>query len=412
MKSQNLFRIAASSAAMLGTVALIGCETAPEEPDTYVPTSRQGEEIEAVSAAEVTIRARGIGPDTSAARDDARRAAIYYALYSGTHPLLPDSDARSAFEEHEEEIFANATNYISDYSSPLSRHQDGDDQVVEKEVRVNTARLQEELVDRDVIDDPMEILAELGRPRIAVIPESEEDEDDARPAITMISEYLQERDFDVEVPRAGDEVDEIVSQAAALEGDVDPMYELALQAGSDVYITVSVDEESRDVGGSEVLSASVSATAYYTATGDQLGATTGHSPERDVSGHRAVIEEAANAVGNRVTRQIANSWADEVERGRPFKVVFSAAEADAGDISREMHRIFSDVCPESNRNAAGQTSFDYTLRCTEQNDAMDLLIDLETAYGGPGTIERNLDSGALLILSVGDIDDADDIVIQ
>ncbi|MBK1650746.1 DUF6175 family protein [Halorhodospira halochloris] len=401
-----------SSLIALSAAVVFGCESTPTEPETYVPTSRQGQEVEAISAAEVTIRARGIGQDMATARDDARRAAIWVVLHGGSHPLLIDRDARRAFEEHQEDIFRNATDFITDYSRPLSRHQDGDRQIVEKEVRVNEARLMEELVALGVITDPMEVLVELGRPRIAVIPQSADKEDKARPAITMISEYLQERGFDVEVPRASDEVDDIIRQAAALEGAADPMYELALQTGSDIYITVDVEESSRRIGGSEVLRAGVSAIAYYTATGDQLGATTGHSPERDVSGYRSVVEEAANAVGNRITRQIARSWINELERGRPFKVVVSAEEGQASAIGREIHRLMRAVCNESTRNAAGSSSFDYTLRCTEQNDAMDLLLDLEAGYAGPGVIERTLDSGSLLIITAGESGHGSDIVIE
>ncbi|SEP12798.1 DUF6175 family protein [Aquisalimonas asiatica] len=415
MIEPSLRRLFAPGAAAC-ILLLAGCGGAdkPAEPDTYVPQSTQARLIESVSASELTIRAEGVGESVALASDDARRTAVWYALYGGSHPILANEAARSAFERHEEEVFRSADAYISDTSQPMGSRQEGDDRILEKEVRVHVERLSEELVRLDVIDDRVDLMAEVGRPRIAVLPDNPDREDQARPAIAMISEYLQERGFDVEVPRADEQVNEMVEQAAALEGRTDPMYQLALESGSEIYITVGVDDSSRSMGDTEVLKSSVSTVAYYTATGDQIGATTGHSPERDVSGHGVLAEEAASEAGNRITRQIENSWMEEAERGRPFKVVVVASQdSDTRTVGREVHRMMRDVCPESSRNAAGSHSFDYTLRCTDQSDAMDLLLDLEAHYAGPGVLDRTLDSGALLILSVGEGNGGgDDIIIE
>ncbi len=402
-----------ATALMVSALGVVGCESTPEEPETLVPEAKQARFVESTSPSEVMIRATGIGADVAAAESDARRTAIWHVLHGGDDPLLSSAEARDAFKAHEEEVYGRARSFIAWEGDILSKGQEGDQRVVEKRVRVNVRQLSELLERRDVIAAQREILDQVGRPKIAVVPEKPEREDDVRPAITIISEYLQQRGFDVEVPRAGKEVDDVVRQAAALEGESDPMYELALQVGSDVYITVDVEASSRRVGGTKVQKASIASTAYYTATGDQLGASTGHSKEREVSSFSSLMESAASEAANRVLNQIEESWVQEMERGSPFKVVVSTSEAQSRDVSRQIHRLFNDVCSEASRNAAGATSFDYTLRCRDHDEAMDLLLDLEAGYAGPGRLERVLDSGALLILQAGKVEgDADDIQIR
>ncbi|MBK1729803.1 hypothetical protein CKO14_10495 [Halorhodospira halophila] len=377
-------------------MGLVGCASSP------LPESNQARLVESTSASEVMIRAQGIGSDVDAAEEDARLAAVWYALYGGDHPLLADAASRHAFAEHEEEIFADARSYIGWESDILGSRQEGGDRVVEKNVRVNIARLSDDLVARDVIEDSVDVMDRIGRPRIAVLPRDAEHADDTRPAIVRVSEYLQERGFDVEVPEADERVDEVIGQVAALEGHDDPMHQLALEVGSDVYITLDVDHSAREVGADTVRSAVVTAVAFYTATADQIGASSGHSPERDAGDYGVLAEEAASETANRVLNQIDNSWLDVVERGRPFKVVTTTDEGQAAEVGRELHRLFNDLCAEANRNAAGSASFDYTLRCHDQGDAVDLLYALQDGYEGPGELTRVLDSGGLLILEAGD----------
>lgn len=397
-------------AALAMTALLAACASTPDSrvKPTDPPQSRQGTLVESYSSAEVMIRSVGLGNSMAEARDDARKAAIWFALFGGTHAILASAEEREAFRNHEGEFWSNAISYISHEGDILSRRQEAGQDRIERAFRVNIANLKRDLVARNITTDTVELSDMIANPLISVI--AKDPEGDARHAANVFSEYLQDRGFEVVVLDANETIDEIIQQAAALEGNIDPMYMLALQTGSDIYISIDAEVAERHVAGNRVAQSTVGATAYYTATGAQLGASSGYSAERAIAGGGALTAEAANDAANKVLSQITRSWQREIQRGKAFKVVVNASP-EVGDISRNLHRLFNDICNRARRNAAGSTSFDYTLNCEGQNDAMDLLMLIEDNYQGPGQVFRVLDSGSFLIIRIGD-SDSDSITIE
>ncbi|WP_044412462.1 DUF6175 family protein [Thiomicrospira microaerophila] len=371
------------------------------------PTSRQATTVESYSANETLIRAIGLGHDTTEARLDARKAAIWHSLFGGTNALLSTADQRQAFAAVEAEFYANAMNYIALEGEIVSSQVEAGQQRIERIFRVNVARLKDDLVAKNILQDTRDLAANLANPTIAVIAKNPAGND--RHAAGVFSEYLQDRGFEVTVLAANERINDIVLKAAALSGNIDPSFLLALQTGSDIYITLDAEVAERTVARNRVAQATVNATAYYTATGTQLGASTGYSPERAISGSGALTAEAANDTADKVLGQIQRSWQREAQQGRSFKVVFSAAP-ELGDISREIHQLSNQVCEGARRNAAGSNSFDYTLTC-QGKDTMQLLIALQDNYSGPGQIFRVMDAGAFLVVKVGH-SQLDEILIQ
>lgn len=397
-------------ALLLLTALLSACASSPDSSvrPSDPPLSRQATLVESYSANEVLVRAVGLGNSMAEARDDARKAAVWFVLMGGTNALLSSSEQREAFRDHEGEFWANAMRYIAHEGDLLSRRQEGGQDRIERAFRINVANLKADLAARNIISDSVELAEAVANPLISVIAKDPEGND--RHAASVFSEYLQDRGFEVVVLDANERIDEIVQQAAALEGNIDPMYMLALQTGSDIYIAIDSEVAERRVAGNRVAQSTVNATAYYTATGSQLGASSGYSAERAIAGGAALTGEAANDAADKVIGQLTRSWQREIQRGKAFKVVVNASP-EVGDISRNIHQLFNQVCNRARRNAAGSTSFDYTLNCDGPRDAMDLLILLEDNYIGPGQVFRVLDSGSFLIIRIGD-SDTDSIVIE
>ncbi|WP_114418310.1 DUF6175 family protein [Marinospirillum perlucidum] len=395
---------------LLLALLLTACASAPESTvkPTDPPLSHQATLVESYSSTENLIRATGLGNNLAEARDDARKAAVWFALFGGSNALLNTDGQRQSFRNYEGEFWANAMRYINHESGLLSKRQEAGQSRIERSFRVDIAKLKEDLVARNILTSTQALAADLANPRITVI--AEDPQGDARHAANVFSEYLQDRNYEVQVMDASENINEIVQQAATLEGNLDPMYLLALQTGSDIYIRVDAEVAERQIAGNRVAQSTVNATAYYTATASQLGAANGYSEERAIAGGAALTAEAANDAANKVLGQINRSWQREAARGKAFKVVVSAGPS-VGDVSRNVHQMFNQVCNRVRRNAAGTTSFDYTVNCEGQADAFELLMDLQDNYQGPGRVFRVMDSGAFLVLRIGE-SESNSIIIE
>lgn len=398
---------------LAGLLALSGCSSSGSKKTPAAPAagdpplSRQAVLVESYSASEVLIRATGLGNSMSEARQDARKAALWFVLHGGNTPMLTDQTQRQAFARHEKHFYTRVMDYITHEGEILSRRVDGKQDRIERAFRINLDALRNDLITRNIISSAASLSAQISNPQISVI--TADQSTHSIQAATVFSEYLQRRGFQVVVTDASERINQVVQQATALSGTLDPTYLLALQTGSDIYISITAETASRTLAGNTLSQATVTATAYYTATGNQLGAATGYSTERVVSGSGAIMGEAANDAADKVLNQLTAAWLRESAQGRSYKVVASA-EPGIGDISRPIHQLFSQVCSQSRRNAAGSSSFDYILTC-ETRDVMDLLFKLEDHWRGPGQIFRVMDSGAFLVIRIG-FTDSDDIIIE
>lgn len=398
-------------ACLTGVLLLTGCASSgnkvptpePGEP----PLSRQVVLVESYSSAELLVRATGLGASTATATVDARKAALWFALLGGNQPLLSDQASQQAFQSHQQDFYSKVMQYITYESDVLSRRVDDEQTRIERNYRINMNQLRNDLISRGLISSTRSLADQVSNPQISLV--TADSSQASTQAATIFAEHLQRRGFQVVVVEASRAINKQVQQAAALSGTLDPGYLLALQTGSDIYIALDNQIATRNLAGTEISQSAVTATAYYTATGTQLGAATGYSDERAVAGSGAISGEAANDAASKLLGQITRSWQQEASQGRSFKVVASATP-EMGDISRPIHQLFNQVCHQARRNAAGSSSFDYILTC-KTRDVMELLFELEDNWRGPGKIFRVMDSGAFLIIKVG-YTDSDEIIIQ
>ncbi len=386
-------------------LVLAGCmksEPTCKMPQGVEPLSKQATFIESTSTGESMIRATGKGCDIESATLDAKRAALWFVLYSGDRPILKTPEEKAKAKPVVEEILKNPDQYIRWQSDVKDKKYEGAYVLLTYLFKVDVNGLKEKLQSAGVIKNVEEIAEEIGLPSIAVIP-VQSNKEGIKTAITTFQEYLQDRDFEVFIPEAGAKVNEIVKKVTMLEGKVDPYYALALQLGSDVYVKVDVNVSKEYKYGQTFTKAVVMATAYETATGKQIGSSTGYSPERAVSLVDAVVEEAAHDAADKITSQIKKSWIKEAKKGKPFKVVVISSEENFSKVDEAMYfGVFKKLSRRPiKRLASGKNTISYLVYIKDIPNAYELFMKIKELYKGPGKVEKVMDAGSFLIIKVG-----------
>ncbi|NPA40519.1 MAG: hypothetical protein GXO57_08780 [Thermodesulfobacteria bacterium] len=370
----------------------------PQGPE---PFSRQATFIESTSTGESMVRATGKGCTFNQATLDAKRVAIWYLLYAGDKPILKTPDAKRKAKPIVDEILSNPDLYIRWQSDVKDKRYEGPYVLVTYLFKVDVNALKQKLIDAGVIAPVEQLAEEVGLPTIAVIPEAQKP--GIGTAVTVFQEYLQDRDFEVYVPEQNTVVNKIVKKVATLEGNVDPYYAMALQLGSDVYIRVNVDVAEMQEYGKVFKKASVRAVAFETATGKQIGATTGYSPAREVVGIDAIVEEAAHDAADKITSQITKSWIKEARKGRPFKVVVLTTPDEMSQVDEAIYfGVFKKLTHRPiKRTASGKSIAAYVVYIKGVSNAYELFMKMKELYHGPGSLQKVMDAGSFLIIKAG-----------
>ncbi|WP_457567671.1 DUF6175 family protein [Desulfurobacterium sp.] len=389
---------------LVSFMALTSCASTGKQlcqmPHTVEPLSREAQFVESSSTAEYIILATGKGCTVNQALNDARKAAIWFILFGGDRPLLQTAKERRKAKAILEEILKNPQNYIRWESAPKSKRKEGPYTVMSFLFKIDVGALKQKLLDEGVLEATEEISEEVGLPFIAVLPAS--NDEFSKFAVTVIEEYLQDRDYEVYVPEGNEKIDKIIKTVASLEGKTDPYYMEAMQAGSDIFVKVKTSVWKVNKYGRVFLKASAEAKAYETATGKLLGASTGFSPERNVTSPEAVVQEATNDLADKITLQIRKAWLRETRKGKPFKIVIFSSEDQFKDVDRSIYRLFRKLSRRPiKRLASGKSATTYVVYVKGIPNAYELFMKLEEMYTGPGKLEKVLDSGSLLILKAG-----------
>ena len=393
----NILKKSALSAIVV--IAITACGGSEPMPAMGAPLSKQATFVESTNSAEVTIKAAGLGNSMKNAVMDSRKAALWFALYGGTSPILNTKDAKNKFENIEDKYYDDVLKYIS-YESGIKKKQQGNNQYrITKIYRVNVAMLKEDLTNDGVITSVADLGDSISLPTMAVVFNKKTTRENASTTIgaDAVAEYFQNEDFEVVIPDANEKVNGMLKSAMALNGNMDPMYLIALQSGADIYASLNVDTTSRNAHGSVVKKASVSLKVYYTATGKQLAVSTGYSPERVTSSYSPLIQEATNDAAMKVVAQIKKSWIKESKKGKLFKVV---ATASTNDAERAFYKVMKKVCEKARKNHGTKKTFDYSANC-KVDDATSLFYEIEENYTGSGKVFKEFDSGSLLLLKIG-----------
>lgn len=379
---------------------LIACASAPSpsKPDDP-PTSFQASFVEAYSVDSVIIRASAQGLDNQDAINHARKTAIWFVLFA-EQPGLLTPEQQQKFIEHQSYFYRNAPRYILHEGPIIDRRIEQGKTQISREFRVNLSPLRQDLIQKGIL--PSISPVKFNDPSIAII-------SDHPQANAVFVEYLQARGWPIRVLDQQARIQDLITQAGFISGQLDPHYLLALQAGNDIYIELSVNVSERQRVQQRLAQASISAKAYFTATGEQIASASGFSPERNVAGNQAIIAEAAHQAAHRLSLQLSQAWSARQDQGKTFKLVFSF-DPELGDLSNWVHPLLQSQCESVRRGPAGQSSVDYLVSCG-QTDSLTLLEKLSRHYTGPGQLIRQLDSGQLLMIHIG-YPESNSIVIE
>ncbi|MCS7212471.1 MAG: DUF6175 family protein [Chloroherpetonaceae bacterium] len=365
-----------------------------------VPRSQEATFVESYSPTEVTLKAKGIGPDVDAAERDARKCAVYFLLYSANDAILQTPAEKEAFKAIENEFFtdANINNYITFMSNTVLskvKLQDGSVKV-EKLIRVNREKLKDDLVAKGVVAGMKDLAAVAGNPFIMVLPEVPKGESpiaalqrnpNIKKAAEVIESYLTARRYEVKVPEQQDALNDLVSAKKAVAGIQDDIaYKLALSIGADIYITFNVQIEQGTIG----KKAAVGCRAYETTTARLLGTETGYSPERPNTPEAALIEEAMNFAIDRVLSRINAYWKEDIATGRQYKVVFriTGKFSDPDELTDALEDVLKEVTTKRKNNATTKETSDWILWQNSYESERDFFKAMSKAFESNKDIKK------------------------
>jgi len=305
------------------------------------PVSKNAQIIEYSSTDEVLIQSEGVFTGSksdvkkngiNSAIEDAKKAAIYFLLFSGSDPLVPSSQ-RNKEKLIEDHFFTNDYSKFISFEETQFRKKieiDGGKGIkVAKRFKINIKMIKNELVTLRIIEDQTDLMDKIGNPMIAVLPETEKGESPIEKlqsdptllhASTVIETFLTRGNYEVVNIKSQDQLNNMATATTAVTGGAsDDVYKIALSIGSDVYIRYSVIF---DQGGYGTQKAIVTLNAYETTTSRILGTETGYSQSR--KGNESVsVEEAMNDAVGKVLTRINEYWTRDLKKGIQYKLLIS-----------------------------------------------------------------------------------------
>ncbi|MFA6455773.1 MAG: DUF6175 family protein [Bacteroidota bacterium] len=355
-----------------------------------LPESRQATFVEAVTADEVLIKAKGIGgksglfgfkeeESVKIAENDARKAAVYFVVYGGAglDGIIRSDEEKRKFGPVEQELFAdgNVQKFIAwEANSFDSRVKlaGGEKIRVEKQFRINRAAIITFLTDRRVLEKMEEVTEEIGLPTLMALPEVKSglnplDELRSNAVLkqgaSVIESYLTQKKYNVVAPEQAQQIYEQQKAQLSLKGhEEDLSYMIALSVGSDIYVSYTITVDTRKVGSTDVRKASVSVRAYETTTARLLGTETGYSEESAAPANALVEAAVTNALNNVISRLNAY-WQDDLKNGAQYKIIFSITgqfdEDTKYDIADAAAKTLKKIAGRMKENVVADNTLDY-----------------------------------------------------
>lgn len=349
--------------------------------------------VESSGTSEVMVRASGVGCSMEEAAKEAKKTAIWFVLESGEQPILKSDAEKTKAYGFEVKMYQNPEKYIRWTSDLKSKSKNDNKTKVTYIFRVDVAMLRSELAAGGVIATMEEIGEEIGLPTISVF--ADKGGDYAKTAVAVIQEYFQDNDLEVYKASQGAAVDKIVSKISMLEGaETDPMHDMALSLGTDVYAKVNYSGARGAIG----MKASVAVEVFETASGKMLGSTTGYSAERRVTDPNALIQEAVNDASSKVLSQIKKEWMKMAKSGKPFKITVLSSSSDGAAVDDAVYGALKKLTKKPiKRQAGGKSTFTYIAYIKNFSNAYELFQAIKKSYSGPGQLEKVSDSGSFLV---------------
>jgi hypothetical protein len=371
-------------------LCLAGCSNKCDFKKQQTPALYEATFVESSGTGEMMIKATGIGCSVEEALEEAKKTAVWFVLEGGDKPILKTQAEKTKAYGLEMQIYANPVKYIRWISDIKSKKKEGGKTKVTYLFKIDVAMIQQELAAAEIITSTEDLGESMGLPTVSVF--ADKGGDFAKTAVSALQEYFQDNSFEVYKAAQGDTVNKIVAKMAALEGaETDPMHDMALSLGTDVYAKVNYSGS-----GSK---ASVAVEVFETASGKMLGTTTGFSAERRVSDANALVQEAVNDAGAKVVSQIRKEWMEMVKKGKPFKVAVLSNSSDGAAVDEAVYGALKGLASRQiKRQAGGKSTFTYIVYIKDMPNAYELFLALKKAYSGPGQLEKVSDAGSFLVI--------------
>jgi hypothetical protein len=323
-----------------------------------MPISQEAKLITTTAAGELEIEASGIyrspAPSSSdrmsdirrqgeaRATEDAKRAAVYFAIFSGPNPILKTADERRSLEEMANSFFSmsNINSFVTYESNILTSQYINKDagMRISKLIRVNPSRLEENLRSLRVVDRTSEITASIGNPEILILPKVQPGQNAQTYANVgrnsdvnnIIERYLTRRQFKVKIPQQAEVGRALTDTQLMLMGrNDDYAYKLALVIGADIYFEYDYNNS----GGQHNIAIRV----MIAATGDAQGTEIARG-----SNLETVVEEALSLA----LKSTMAYWATVAQKGAPFRLTIKTNGHDRDDVVDGLSDVFKGLVKE------------------------------------------------------------------
>jgi len=373
----------------------------------FEPTSHEVTLIESSSSDEVLLNSTGIGEDLSEAIFDSKLASLWFVLKGGNTRLLNSKESLEIFSKHSKKFYQNVDKYITYVSDIKSKKKEHGKYRVRKNYKINVRILKDDLITDRVIKDVDAIAKMIDFPIISLISRNGKVDKNLEFVSDTVLSYLSEKGFEAEVVNQDRNINKTVSKSIALSGDIDPLYLLAVNSGSDIYISINPNISTSQRFGTTFRKASVSLKAFYTVSKKLLASSTGHSQELSTSSNSLILEEATNGAVDKLLSQIIRNWTKESKHGKYFRVILKTEFLNA---SKDIYSLFRKYCRKVSRKA-GQTVFNFNVQC-KARDSLELLELISENYKGEGKVFREFDTNSLLVIKIGNSEEDDDFEIE
>ena len=310
--------------------------------DSIEILSKQATILDASSASELRVEAVGIYHSKKLfrkksdvrkygiqnAKNDAKKAAVYFLLYKGADPILSSEQEIQQSKALHQAIFSSdqLNNFISN-EDHLPQNviylNNGKGIRASFVFRINKELIRRLLEQKNVIDSRESILEDIGYPQIMVVPHDKTQTNSSQQshhAASVIESVLSSKGYDVILPSQQQLIQTLNQDQRALKNQIqDTAYQLALTIGSDIYIQYDIAKSDSEYGTNKM---AVTLKAFEASTGRLLGVETGYSKSRLGDEFISIEEAFLEAIDNTLNK-IMNYWKQDREKGLQYQVVFS-----------------------------------------------------------------------------------------
>ena len=364
-----------------------------------VPVSKEATIINFVSPAEVYMEAAGIYKSSEKRKrkrrkdvkrngvqraiQDAKKSAVYYLIFNGTDPLVSRADEIKRFNKISAEFFTvenidNMVVYTKPQPKNVSSLDNGEGVKVFIELKANYDYIRKYLEENLVIYSKQELSEELGYPQIMVIPAKSAEQTpldilktnkQAQHAAGVIESFLTSKQYEVVVPTQIENINQLAESIQTIKKiSNDPVYNLALQVGSDIYLDYSIGQSKSAYDTDQI---SITIRAYETTTGRLLATETGYSEPR-VGEEFVSIEEAIVGAIVNIAQRINKYWEEDLYKGVQYKIITTISAKDISeDKLEEVHddffEVLEDVSQYLKENAVTEKTIDVSIWCNNDD---------------------------------------------